>query len=273
MDKIYKLLPWLNAEQAVDWLCGLTDTQMTEELLISLCDAGHAQVFIDVGRSCQGLDDGDWVSEVIASGKQMVVDPSILNKPSSSHSYMVLRGDVLDLRDIQPGRRQNIDWFPSSPPAIFLCFKQADVLALADKINSDDAAEKADLIAQSERNRKEREQALHALHEAQENIIALEDKLQQALASHADAGLSATSKKSHLLAIGGLLRLVKDTDRPRYNQSSAVNTIAAMGWTGAGSSNLNHIFAEANIAAKDAESEVLAKLEARDMAMKQSSEA
>ncbi|WWG66836.1 hypothetical protein VRB21_03260 [Pseudomonas poae] len=99
MDKIYKLLPWLNSPQAVDWLCRLTDTQMTEELLICLCGAGHARIYIDVGGACLGVDDEDWSCEVVASGKQMVVDPSALAKPDADRSHILLRGEVLNLSD------------------------------------------------------------------------------------------------------------------------------------------------------------------------------
>ncbi|MER2017486.1 hypothetical protein [Pseudomonas simiae] len=273
MDRIYKLLPWLNSSQAVDWLCRLTGTQMTEELLICLCGAGHARVYIDVGGACIGVDDEDWSSEVVASGKQMVVDPSALAKPDADHSQMVLRGEVLNLSDENKSHRKNVDWFPNRLNSIFLCFKQADILALADKVNADETAQKADLIAQGERYRKDRELALHELHEAQEEIASLQHKLDLALTNSPEINLNSTAKKSHLLAIGGLLRLIKDNTRPRYNQAGAVSAISAMGWAGASNSNLNHIFAEANSAAKDADSELEAKLEALGMAVKQSAEA
>ncbi|MGK9541581.1 hypothetical protein O6449_23925, partial [Salmonella enterica subsp. enterica] len=92
-----------------------------------------------------------------------------------------------------------------------------DILALADKVNADETAQKADLIAQVERYRKDRELTLNELHEAQEEIAGLQDKLDLALTNSPDIDLNSASKKSHLLAIGGLLRLIKDTARPRYN--------------------------------------------------------
>ncbi|WP_338502923.1 hypothetical protein VRB50_03245 [Pseudomonas poae] len=268
MDKIYKLLPWLNSPQAVDWLCRLTDTQMTEELLICLCGAGHARIYIDVGGACLGVDDEDWSCEVVASGKQMVVDPSALAKPDADRSHILLRGEVLNLSDGKKDHRKDVDWFPNRLNSIFLCFKQADILALADKVNADETAQKAELIAQVERYRKDREITLNELHEAQEEIAGLQDKLDLALTNSPDIDLNSTSKKSHLLAIGGLLRLIKDPARPRYNQAGAVSAISAMGWAGASNSNLNHIFAEANSSAKDADSEREAKLEALGMAVK-----
>lgn len=268
MDKIYKLLPWLNSSQAVDWLCRLTGTQMTEELLICLCGAGHARIYIDVGGACLGVDDEDWSSEIVASGKQMVVDPSALAKPDADHSHILLRGEVLNLSDEKKDHRKDVDWFPHRLNSIFLCFRQADILALADKVNADETAQKADLIAQVERYRKDRELTLNDLHEAQEEIAGLQGKLDLALTNSPDLDLNSSSKKSHLLAIGGLLRLIKDPARPRYNQTGVVNAISAMGWAGASNSNLNHIFAEANSAAKDADSELEAKLEALGMAVK-----
>lgn len=272
MDKIYRLLPWLNSAQAVDWLSRLTETEMTEALLISLCEAGHARAFLDVGAACSGLDDDDWLTEVIASGKQLVLDPSILNKDVSERSYMVLRGDVIVL-NAGSRMRENLKWFPSSLPSNIVCFQQTDILALADKINADEKADKAELVAQLERQRAQSEIDRKALGEAQAEIIQLQDELEVALRRSPDIELSPTSKKTHLLAIGGLLRLVRDNDRPRYNQSSMVSAITAMNWPGASATSLNHIFAEANTIAREADSERAAKLEAIEMAITQSSKA
>lgn len=273
MDKIYKLLPWLNSLQAVDWLSRLTETEMTETLLISLCDAGHSNVFLDVGGACSGLDDDDWITEVIASGKQMVLEPALLLKDLSERPYVVLRGDVIALTDGKSGLSKNVKWFPNSLSSCVACFKQADILALADKINANEAAEKVELVAQLERHRVQSEKDRNALSDAQEEIIRLQDKLEIALGRQTDNEPSPTWKKTHLLAIGGLLRLIRDNNRPRYNQAGMVTAISSMNWTGASESSLNHIFAEANATAKDADSELAAKLEAIELAVKQSTSA
>lgn len=77
---------------------------------------------------------------------------------------------------------------------------------------------------------------------------------------------SADGKKSsHLLAIAGLLELLTDQSRPRYNQGSAAERIEALhpDWRGSSTSNLTKLFAEAKAAAKDAEKEAQAKADAR----------
>lgn len=269
MEKIYKLLPWLNAKQAVDWLSRLTETEMSEELLISLCEAGHAAVFVDVGACCRGTNYETWTGEVCASGKQMVIDPSVLNGPVSHQATMTLRGEVLETEG-GTVEKVTIDWFPSNLQTIILCFKQADVLALADKINADEHANRAELIAESMRAKKDRAEALQSLHQAQVEISALQDKLDQAHDQLNESARSQSSRNSELLAIAGLLRLVQGDNRPRYNQGTIVAAISALGWAGAGASSLNHLFAEANKAAREANSDAEAKVEARMIATQES---
>lgn len=78
----------------------------------------------------------------------------------------------------------------------------------------------------------------------------------------------AEPKPSHLLAIAGLLELLLDDSRPRYNQASAAKAIEARhpDWYGASASTLDKIFARANRAACDADSDAIAKDEARQAA-------
>ena len=47
MDKVYRLLKWLSAEQAVDWLQELTATPITFVELGDLCNAGHCGMYVD----------------------------------------------------------------------------------------------------------------------------------------------------------------------------------------------------------------------------------
>ncbi len=61
-------------------------------------------------------------------------------------------------------------------------------------------------------------------------------------------------KNSHLLAIAGMLRLLQDSNRPRYNQDSIARAIECLNWRGASHSGLTKLFAEAKKAAEDAES-------------------
>lgn len=67
---------------------------------------------------------------------------------------------------------------------------------------------------------------------------------------------------SHMLAIAGLLELLLDKERLRYNQGSAAQAIEDRhGWYGASASQLTKIFPLAKAAAKKADGEVKRKAE------------
>lgn len=63
---------------------------------------------------------------------------------------------------------------------------------------------------------------------------------------------SVKPKKSWMLAVAGLLELLLENSRRTYQQDTAVKAIDAKGWSGAGDSTLEKLFAEANKAAEDA---------------------
>lgn len=46
MEKVYRLLPWLNTRQAVEWLKDMTATPLTERELLQLCGAKHCAIYI-----------------------------------------------------------------------------------------------------------------------------------------------------------------------------------------------------------------------------------
>lgn len=70
----------------------------------------------------------------------------------------------------------------------------------------------------------------------------------------ATAEATSEPKNSHLLAIAGMLRLLKASPPKRYTQDCIASAIEAYGWSGASHSGLTKLFAEANKAASDAES-------------------
>ena len=76
----------------------------------------------------------------------------------------------------------------------------------------------------------------------------------------------AQAKPSCLLAIAGLLELLLDDSRPRYQQGTAAEKIEERGWRGASASGLTKLFAEARAAAADADKVAQAKAEAREAA-------
>ncbi|MCH4878883.1 hypothetical protein EQV97_16010 [Pseudomonas sp. TMW22090] len=72
-------------------------------------------------------------------------------------------------------------------------------------------------------------------------------------------------KPSHLPVTAWLLELLMDDSRPRYNQESIAEAINARhpDCRGSSKSNLTKLFAEANAAARDADKEAQAKIDAR----------
>jgi len=73
---------------------------------------------------------------------------------------------------------------------------------------------------------------------------------------------AAPAQRVALLVVAGLLRLLTGKNRSRYNQGSAADAIAEMGWNGAGVRNVNEVFGVAKKLATDAEVDAKAKAEA-----------
>lgn len=62
---------------------------------------------------------------------------------------------------------------------------------------------------------------------------------------------SLKPKKSWMLAVAGLLELLRENSRRTYQQDTAAMAIDAKGWSGASESTLTKLFAEANKVAED----------------------
>lgn len=94
-----------------------------------------------------------------------------------------------------------------------------------------------------------------------ESFAELGDKLTSVLQlfTKPAANQPSNNHRPLFLTIAGLLSLLLDRKRPNYNQGSAAKAIAQKGWHGAGVRQVNDIFAKANVAAKDAGSDAVAK--------------
>lgn len=269
MDKVYRLLPWLSLDQAVDWLQRLTSTAITREILLSLCEAGRSEIYINVGAGCTGVDDQSWILDVTASGYHRVTNPTVLCSTPPATSSLVLFGPVMWFEEDSSICRKEIDWFSSGLSGeLCLVFKNAHVVALADMINAEELAAKDREVRAhqeaAERHRVEKEAAQLALHEAQADNSELRDLIANLRQSDVDRE-TEKPKKSAYLAIAGLLDLLLDHDRPRYTQASAVAAISEKCWTAAGETTLNHLFADAKKVARDAEISAQAKADTRKL--------
>lgn len=300
MEKVYRLLPWLDIAQALDYLEYLTETPFSDGLLLQLCDAGECAVYLD----CMGLDgeapfdageDQPGYEPVVGRGHCKVEYPLLQSRSGfATHvigpAWLAFDGIVKD----------DCEWIiRRSKAGLSLIFKSADIEALAAKMNGEpeqsSTAEVESLRQQLEQERGAREAAEQQVLQAQADAKAASEKCFDAVVAATDmmettiARLSAElerertarqaaeqraeqaetdAKPSHLLAVAALLELLLDGSRPRYTQGSAADAIEARhpDWRGSSSSQLTKLFAEAKATAKEADKVAQAKAEARQAA-------
>jgi hypothetical protein len=171
MEKIYPLLNWLEIGQAVDWLQRLTESPVTPQELISLCDAKQCAVYVDIKKPLKGSDEDTWILEVTGHGIQKIRNPMALVESG------MLRDGRLELLGRATWKdekgayvTESIEWDASAVMVdIFPIFKPADIQALARKMNGAINQPTADDI-----------EALHdqlkKACEAKENALYLTDK-------------------------------------------------------------------------------------------------
>ncbi|MBD9408474.1 hypothetical protein [Stutzerimonas stutzeri] len=91
MEKIYRLLAWLDMDQAVDWLQGLTATPLYPYDLLSLCASRRCSAYIDA-EGLLGSDDGH---EVVGNGIHKVLNPMVLaHVGTTAVAELALEGPV-----------------------------------------------------------------------------------------------------------------------------------------------------------------------------------
>ena len=263
MDKVYRLLPWLDMEQAADYLHCLTNTLINSQDLMQLCSSGLCDVFLDcTGATGESLWDdqlyvtvGSGVCRIknprpgAALGEQLVLRCVI--GPAVQHPINKERHPLLvDFSGRGSKTHADLEWFVDSGIAEYRpLFKPADIEALAAKMDGEieqpSASEVEDLRQLLEQERAARK--------------AAEQRAEQA---------ETGAKPSHMLAIAALLELLLDGSRPRYTQGAAADAIEARhpDWRGSSASQLTKLFAEAKATAREADKVAQAKAEARQAA-------
>lgn len=240
MEKVYRLLDFLDANQAVDWLQRITKCQLSGGDLIRLCNSGHCNIYVD----CSGVE----IKEKGEARRELCSkDAKVCSHVEWSCS---MEGDIY-LSGKFTVESKSYYWESSKsllPDVDFTTsyairgritprFKPNEIEALAAKIAGESPyianavnSELEDLRQQLEQERAARE----AAEQAQVN-----------------------TKPSHLLAIAALLDLLKaPVDRPRpqgMNQEAVKAAILEQfPWRGLSDRNLQEIFARANEAKEDA---------------------
>lgn len=148
MSAVYRLLPWIDAKQAVAWLHELTGTTDAGDQLLELCEAGHCRVFFDcAGRSGFVLDENGVQREAIGTALCEVCQPTHLLRTVSPRTADGLRRlEVVGLARYQDAdmlRDHDGAWFVTFREATLKCvlFKPSDIQALANKLLGGDRSE------------------------------------------------------------------------------------------------------------------------------------
>lgn len=158
MEKVYRLLVWLDMAQAVDWLQDMTNTQLNGITLLQLCGAGQCSVYFDcLGLGVELVNEDEWPPFFPATGLGVAKVQRPIQFMDNSWE-IELRGPVtvngtgariedghfvLSHRHDAPGPR----------------FKPADIQALAAKMNGEPSPLNAAELNELELERAARESA------------------------------------------------------------------------------------------------------------------
>lgn len=179
MEKIYQMLPWVKMSQAVDWLRRLTGSTLEESDLLSLCEAGLCDIYVNVGSSKAGTDEDSWLLDVIASGYHRIRNPQVLALQVVGQDLaMELHGKVVWFTSDDQVKQGEINWFTSfDPNEVSTLFKSPDIKALAEKLNADELSANANelelLRKSAEDDRLAKQAALLRAQEAEAESSAL----------------------------------------------------------------------------------------------------
>ena len=134
MEKIYRLLTWLDIDQAVDWLQNKTATQLNPYDLLSLCASGRCSAYIKTD-SLVGYDQGH---EVIGDGIHRVLSPlALAGAGTSAAAELILEGPVFFTDEEDEPETFWAIWHSKKTPLqdCRALFKPAEIEALARVIN------------------------------------------------------------------------------------------------------------------------------------------
>lgn len=277
--------PWFNASNAADYIGLLTEQNFTVSDLKKLCVAGHCNAYIHcIGK--EGIEIG-LSHKICAADVQKVANPEHLQCTTVEYSNdapqqkliiaqpIIISGLVCasSYRGNAPYTEYNTTWKLTGETTTYTAtFKFSELEALA---NNDDFMES---LLPSASDIHTKRLTTYEVEDATTNTnFNLIEELQQQLEQERTARIAAeqqskltesNTKPSHLLAIAGMLELLLDGNRPRYQQGTIAEVIEGKGWRGASASSLTKLFAEAKAAAVEADKVAQAKVEAREAASK-----
>lgn|GEM_PF-1200489 len=288
MDKVYRLLDWLDSAQVIDWLGALTGTPMTPSLLRAICVAEKCPVYLD----CRGLEGFINTDEpgigypASGTGYSRIINPAVLKPLTLTDDekgqpllfvaptqWLELEGPVVTRSATETKEHLSQHWSALPPNSHIVHFKTADIRSLADKMNEAEAmglnqSAAASTDSHSEQDDYEEDDFWWKKYELERECRVRTQAEVDELAAKL-AAIGAEAKPSHLLAIAALLELLLDSKRPRYNQGTAAQEIEdRFQWYGASASKITKLFAEAKAAASEADKVAKAKAQIREAAIK-----
>lgn len=137
-------LQWLSLEQALLWLKDELGIQLSDQDLLSQCDAGQCDAYMSVdslkGDCPEGLRDelGKWFFTVYGVGKGQILNPrALMEAKGRSEIQLYIAGEVRQIERAEAESYNNVQWLVTSPPEhCNLLFKTTDIAELARIIGS-----------------------------------------------------------------------------------------------------------------------------------------
>lgn len=240
MDKAYRMMKWLNVEQAADWLKRLTGEPYSAVDLLNLGDSKQCDVYADT-TGLAGVDINSSTCErVFGVGFQKVLNVA----------HLKYAGQDVDLEIYFERAAYNfksrgvtteyplVEWAATTPMKnLVALFKPDDILALYEKIKPE---------AKQTPNHDEIDRLYHELKAERTARHAAERRVNQA---------EEAPKQSLLIAVATMLEILNTPRHNVLNQPAAILEIQErnQGKRGLSKRNLEILFATANKAKQDAE--------------------
>lgn len=134
MEKVYRLLPWLNFTQASNWLEALTGTTIRRDDLLQLCEVVGHPVYLDCrdwigGKEADASKNQQPLYEVMGEGYCTIDQPTLLYEDRLL--YVTGPARISGASHVIEDCKWQLDYDKSRGPLL----KPADIEALAAKMN------------------------------------------------------------------------------------------------------------------------------------------